>query len=167
MAKKTKAKPAKRIKLTPAQKEAKLKDKKREVALSFAEMGADSPHFPQWLKQNVLRKSFRRWPAYYMAFDKAKSRRILATNKRGVKYYTSAWECAVCGDWFRQKDLCVDHIEAVGGMGTSLEQLAMMIYRMFCRLRETQLLCNYKNDDTRFDRMSCHRQKTKEERAAK
>lgn len=154
-----------RPKQTEAEKKAKQKAKNKDIAKSFAELGADSPHFHSWLKQNVLRRSFRRWPAYYLLFEQKLSKQELRPMKNGVLRKMRVWQCEECKLWYARKELCGDHIEPVGSNPTSTQEVGEMVIRMFCGVKDMQRLCNYKLDDKRFDGPSCHYTKTQAERA--
>lgn len=164
MAKKAKKK-ATRKRLTEEEKKDRLRSKRKLIEASFAALGADSPYFYSWLKQNVLRRAFRRWPAYYLLFQAKDSKLEYRKDKRGVMRKMRTWQCAECGGWFVRRDLVGDHIQRVGSNPTTPEEIGQMVVGLYCRLKNMQRLCDYKLQDERFNRPSCHYVKTQEERA--
>lgn len=154
-----------RPKQTEAEKKAKQKAKNKEIAKSFADHGTDSPHFFSWFKSNILRRNFRKWPAYYLLFEEKDSKTELRPMKNGVFRKMRVWRCEECKLWYARKELCGDHIESVGSIPKTSHELGETVIRMFCRVSEMQRLCNYKLGDKRFEGPSCHYKKTQAERA--
>lgn len=115
----------------------------------------------------LMRKNFRHTPLYNAAKDKAKHE-FFVLSKHGKQLRRVHWLCAGCGRFFEnEKDIAVDHIIPVVDPREGFGGIDEWMDRLYCELENLQALCNYKNDDPRFTTMSCHKRKTKEERASK
>jgi len=108
------------------------------------------PKYPTWTEarynqfvRSALRAAFRRWPP---KFDVLKNNRRVVTGKRHKYEY----QCAECGEWFKQKEVQVDHIIPAG---TSLKGWDEFIDKLFVGEDSMQILCK-----------PCHKIKTKKER---
>lgn len=85
----------------------------------------------------------RRWPPRKLA-ELAARRPYKGDNKR------QKWEycCAECGQFFKQKDIEVDHIEPCGTLKT-YEDLPGFVQRLFCEIEGFRVACK-----------GCHNKKT-------
>lgn len=92
-----------------------------------------------------LRRMWVKYPVRSEAL-KAARRPYLGCDKR------TKWEykCNNCKEWFKGKDVHVDHIEPVGSLMTDL---MAAVQRLFCELGNLQVVCK-----------SCHKSKTNEEK---
>ena len=110
--------------------------------------------FKSFLKSG-LRKMSTRWPPA-QEIMKLHRRPYTGDDKR------TKWEyqCSDCEQWFKQKEIHRDHIEAVGGFSQDWEkwpeELGQIAERMFCSVDGFQLLCH-----------SCHLRRTNEQRQEK
>ena len=62
------------------------------------------------------------------------------------------YQCNECNNWFKTKDVEVDHIESAGSL-KSYDDLAGFCERLFCEEENLQVVCK-----------PCHKQITQEER---
>lgn len=85
--------------------------------------------------RGVQRMGFKRYPAKYMCLEAA-SRPYTGTDKRTKKEY----RCAVCQEWFKKKDVEVDHMDAAGSF-TSDEHVLGFLKRLFCEPEDLQIVC--------------------------
>ena len=97
--------------------------------------------------RSALRQKSRFWKPISMA--KIRSRRycVKCTGKQKYEY-----QCAVCKDWHKEKDINVDHIIPAGSLNSGAD-LAGFIDRLFCEEDNLQVLCS-----------TCHNKKTQEEK---
>lgn len=94
----------------------------------------------------ALRSKSRWWKPILMC--KQTSRRLYkGTNKR-QKY---EYQCNVCKEWFKDKDVNVDHIIPCGSLN-SFADLPGFVERLFIESDGLQVICS-----------GCHNEKTKEE----
>lgn len=65
------------------------------------------------------------------------------------------YQCAICGGWFPDKEVTVDHIEPVGTL-KSFADLPEFVEKLFCPVEGLQVLCDVdhqaKTNKERFDR---------------
>jgi len=108
------------------------------------------PEYPSWTEarfrqfiRSALRAAWSRWPPKY---------EVLAAAKRTVsgKRHKYEFQCASCKQWFKQKEVQVDHITPVG----SDTDWIQFIQRLFVGKNKLQVLCS-----------ECHNLKTKRERS--
>lgn len=97
--------------------------------------------------RSALRQKSRWWKPISQVKQKAR-RNSKSTNKR-LKY---EYRCAMCKDWFPEKQVEVDHIIPAGTL-TSGDDLKGFVERLFCEASGLRVLCK-----------ECHRQVTNEER---
>jgi hypothetical protein len=111
----------------------------------------------------VLRRSYRKTPAYRSALNSAKQEYFEDT-KSGGKRRRVHFKCANCGRFFHfkpgAKEIAVDHIDPVIDPKIGFESYDKLIDRLFNG--KVQVLCNYKGE--REGTRSCHYIKTKAER---
>ena len=96
--------------------------------------------------RSVLRRGFRYWKPIQQTKVNAR-RPYKGENKRQKWQY----ECAACGEWFKDKDVQVDHIHPVGSL-RCLDDLAGFVERLTVE-DGYQVLCK-----------PCHNEKTQRER---
>lgn len=112
----------------------------------------------------TLRRAFKKHPLY----NEAKKRSQIeyfehsATGKpmRRVKY-----QCATCSIQVSERDfrdMAVDHIDPVIPVDKLMDHHHEWIDRLFCNIDNLQVLCNYSGE--RDGKISCHKQKTLDER---
>lgn len=97
-----------------------------------------------------LRRMSSRWPVKYQVMEEAR-RPYRGPDKR------TKWEyqCNHCKQWFKTKDVAVDHIVPCGSLKT-FDDLPRFVETLFCEKENLQVLCS-----------GCHNIKTQEERNAK
>ena len=112
------------------------------------------PAYPLWTTgkfwgfvRGHLRRMFMRWPPKYQALEDAK-RDFAGKGRQKFEY-----QCASCKEWFKQKDVDVDHIEPAGSL-LSFDDLPMFVNKLLPPKEGLQVLCK-----------PCHKLKTKEERS--
>jgi len=106
--------------------------------------------YPSWTEaefrqfiRSALRSAWNRWPPKYEALNQA--RRTVAGQRHKYEY-----RCAECRQWFKQKEVQVDHIVSAG----SDADWNTFISRLFVGEDKLQILCK-----------PCHAEKTKRERS--
>lgn len=115
-------------------------------------MGRKTPEFgpyPLWTEarfwqfiRSLLRKGWTRWPPKH---NKKKEQRRKSNNPK------LRWEyqCESCLEWFRDKEVEVNHIEEVGSL-KKFDDLPRFVERLYVSERYLELLC-----------VPCHQKKTK------
>ena len=112
---------------------------KRGVKCRAGATWTESRYF-QFIR-TALRGAFSRYPVKYQVLKEA---------KRGSK--PVQYECAVCSQLFKAKEVNVDHIVPAGSLKCYAD-LPAFVERMFCEKEGMQVLCK-----------PCHKTKTAEER---
>lgn len=85
--------------------------------------------------RSALRQKSRWWKPISQV--KLKARRNNQSSNKRLKY---EFKCAICKDWFPDKNVEVDHIIAAGSL-TSSEDLAGFVERLFCEADGLRVLC--------------------------
>ncbi len=98
--------------------------------------------------RSMLRRAWSRDPERYSILNAA-SRPYIGENKRQKKEY----RCNACNEWFKQKEVCVDHINPCGRL-SSFEDIGEFCKHLFTNKNGLQVLCKI-----------CHNAKTKKERS--
>ena len=98
--------------------------------------------------RSALRRAFIKYPVKY-SVKNAASRPYVGSDKRRKKEY----QCAVCDNWFADKEVAVDHIIPCGSLKT-YSDLPKFVETLFCEADNLQVVCK-----------DCHQIKTNEERA--
>lgn len=101
--------------------------------------------FWSMIKSALRQKS--RWWKPIQECKKAAKRPYKGPNKRQKWEY----QCNQCKEWFNDKEIAIDHIEAAGSLNCS-EDLPGFVERLFCEIDGLQPLCS-----------TCHTEKTKED----
>ena len=111
------------------------------------------PIYPAWTTarywafvRSALRKAWQRWPPRY---------EVLADSKRTVtgKRHKYEYKCSACGNYFKQKDVQVDHTVPAGTL-KDYNDLPQFVEKLFVSKDKLSVLCK-----------ACHSIKTKKERA--
>jgi hypothetical protein len=118
-------------------------------------MGKKTPPFPAYpawttakfwaFVRSGLRAKWSRWPPRFAALKNVKR---TVTGQR----HRYEFQCAVCQQWFKQKDVEVDHIESAGSLN-KLEDLAGFVERLFVSEDRLRVVCK-----------PCHKRITHEHR---
>lgn len=115
-------------------------------------------HYPEWSDsrfwsfiRSALRAAWSRYPVKWKVLDKAK-RAYKGTNKN-QKY---EYQCAECKEWFKAKEVSVDHIIPAGTLKCYAD-LPTFVEKLFVAEQDLQVLCTKK----------CHAKKSLEERRNK
>jgi 5-methylcytosine-specific restriction endonuclease McrA len=98
--------------------------------------------------RSTLRQKSRWWKPIGQAKMKARRGCVKCAPKQKYEY-----QCAHCKQWFKDKDVNVDHITPAGSL-RSANDLAGFIERLFCEVDNLQILCNV-----------CHNKKTQDEKS--
>ena len=109
-------------------------------------MAKKSPPFgphPEWTEarfwsfiRSALRSAWSRYPVKYKVLANAK-RNYKGPNKQ-QKY---EFQCAECKEWFKAKEVSVDHITPAGTL-RSYEDLPDFVRKLFVSEEELQVLCD-------------------------
>lgn len=109
-------------------------------------MAKKSPPFgphPEWTEarfwsfvRSALRSAWSRYPVKYKVLANAK-RNYKGPNKQ-QKY---EFQCAECKEWFKAKEVSVDHITPAGTL-RSYEDLPSFVEKLFVSEDELQVLCD-------------------------
>lgn len=83
-----------------------------------------------------LRQKSRRWAPIFQTLAAAK-RKSQSDNPR-LKW---EYQCAMCGNWFPQKAVSVDHIVPCGSL-KSFADLPGFVERLFCERDKLRVLCD-------------------------
>jgi 5-methylcytosine-specific restriction endonuclease McrA len=94
-----------------------------------------------------LRKMWSKYPVRYQVLNDA--RRPFSGSDKRTKW---EYQCKGCKNYFKAKDVQVDHIESAGSL-KCYEDLPTFVSRLFCEADNLQVLCK-----------PCHHVKTQEER---
>lgn len=97
----------------------------------------------QWIRSALRSKSLR-WKPRTDAIIAAR-RKYTGPNKM-QKYEC---QCAICLDWFKQKDIAVDHYPKEAGSILSVADIGPFAERLFSEVDNLRILCNF-----------CHRKHT-------
>ncbi len=97
--------------------------------------------------RSCLRQKSRWWKPIQVAKLRAR-RKYKGTNKRQQYEY----QCAICKNWFAEKEIEVDHIKPVGTLKCK-NDLPDFVENLFCEADNYQVLCK-----------QCHLIKTNNER---
>lgn len=96
----------------------------------------------RWTKAryfSFIRSALRRaWSRYPVRFDvlEAAARPYKGTDKRRKKEY----QCAMCEEWFMQKEVEVDHIKPCGSL-RDYKDLPRFTKTLFCEEDNLRVLC--------------------------
>lgn len=128
------------------------------------------PNYKEWTTarfftfiRSGLRERFNRWPPKYKTLTNAQRKAPVLdkdgnhlkykTGKRqGEERFVNEYQCNHCKEWFKQKEVQVDHIIPVGTL-KSFEDLGPFAERLFVSEEGLQVLCT-----------SCHHLKTQMEK---
>jgi len=98
--------------------------------------------------RSALREANRRFPPRYAA--KAAAKKSVTGQRHRFEF-----QCAECKQWFKDKEVQVDHIVPAGTL-RKYEDLPQFVENMFCEADGLQVLCK-----------PCHQIKTNAEREAR
>lgn len=115
------------------------------------------PTYEQWSSakffgfiRSALRAKMRSWPPKQQSKQLAK--RIYIGDNPRQKY---EYQCADCKEWFKDKEIELDHIEPAGSLNC-YEDLPNFVEKLFCGIDGFRCLCK-----------PCHLRRTNEERRRK
>ena len=96
--------------------------------------------------RSALRQAFMRYPV---------KQQVKQANRRAVtgKRHKFEYLCAGCGEWFKDKEVEVDHKIPAGSLN-DFSDLPGFVERLYCEPEDMQILCKNK----------CHKEKTAQER---
>ena len=99
--------------------------------------------------RSALRQAFMRYPV---------KQKVKQDNRRAVTGQRHKFEylCAGCGNWFKEKEIEVDHIVPAGSLN-DYDDLPGFVKRLYCEPEDMQILC----------KENCHAAKTASERSKK
>jgi hypothetical protein len=131
--------------------------KPRKAAAKKAKGKARTPPhsaYPEWSDakffgfiRSALRNASSRWPPRYQCLHEAR-RPYVGTGRQKWEF-----QCAICQEWHKQKDVAVDHIIPCGSL-KSYEDLAGFTQRLFVEKDGLRILCH-----------TCHKEVTNNQRA--
>lgn len=113
---------------------AKAKPKKEKVPRTRASGTMTESAFWSWIRSALRQKS--RWWKPISDVKKAARRPYNGDNKRQKFEY----QCAICEDWFPDKQTEVDHIVPAGSLKSS-DDLKGFVERLFCEAEGLRVLC--------------------------
>jgi 5-methylcytosine-specific restriction endonuclease McrA len=119
---------------------------KRGVKCRAGDTWTESRYF-QFIR-TALRGAFSRYPVKYQVLQEAK--RIVTGQRHKYEH-----QCASCKNWFKAKEVQVDHIKPAGSL-KCYDDLPSFVSNLFCEADNLQVLCK-----------PCHKAKTAEERKKK
>ena len=122
-----------------------------------------------FIKNNILRRYFRRYPAYGECLRRAKSDQFVENVRGQLTIRRVFYKCADCQHYYPRKDVCVDHIVPVVGVDGWDGDWNKIVDGMFCELDNLQVMCNYSGIrvEDGIEYRSCHYWKTQAERSAR
>ncbi len=85
--------------------------------------------------RSALRRAFVRWPPNYQARNAGRR-----TYVGPVKQQKWEYECAICHQWFQQKQTQLDHVNPCGQL-RSTSDLPGFVERLFCEKDGLRVLC--------------------------
>lgn len=97
--------------------------------------------------RSALRRAWSKYPVRFQVLQEV--RKPYEGDDKRTKW---VYPCADCKQWFKTKEVEVDHIESAGSL-KSYEDLAGFCKRLFCEKDNLRVLCK-----------SCHKKRTQEER---
>lgn len=92
----------------------------------------------QWLAwvRSALRSKWLRWPPRAEAINRA--RRVYKGPNKLQKYEV---QCAMCKEWFKQKEIEVDHFPHDAGSIRSSDDIGPFVNRLYCEVDNLRVLC--------------------------
>lgn len=89
-----------------------------------------------WIRSALRSKSLR-WPPRNAAIERAR-RPYKGPNK------LQKWEveCAICNEWFKLKEICVDHHPKPAGSILSVEDIGAFVNNLYCEVDNLRVLCD-------------------------
>ena len=91
--------------------------------------------FLAWVRSALRSKSLR-WPPRSEALELAR-RPYKGSNK------LQKWEysCSICKQWYKAKDVCVDHYPKPAGSILSVEDIGAFVNNLYCEVDNLRVLC--------------------------
>jgi 5-methylcytosine-specific restriction endonuclease McrA len=123
-----------------------MQSPKRGVKCRAGNTWTESRYF-QFIR-TALRGAFSRYPVKYQVLKD--SQRRVTGQRHKVEH-----QCAECQEWFKAKEVQVDHIKPAGSL-KCYDDLPSFVSNLFCESDNLQVLCK-----------QCHKAKTAEERKKK
>lgn len=93
----------------------------------------------QWIR-SALRSRSLKWPPRAKALEAAR-RPYVGPNKLQKWQY----KCAVCGEWYKAKEVAVDHIVPAGSI-LCVDDIGPFAERLFCETDGLRILCQSDHD---------------------
>lgn len=93
-----------------------------------------------WIRSALRSKSLR-WPPRAEALKLAR-RAYKGPNKQ------QKWEfrCAICGEWFKMKEVVVDHHPVAAGSILTVEDIGPFANNLYCEVGNLRVLCSEDHD---------------------
>lgn len=101
--------------------------------------------------RSALRRAWQKYPVKWQVLGASASPNDGRFDSRTKKMY----QCNVCKNWFKAKDVQVDHIKPAGTL-KEYKDLPEFVSTLFCEEDNLQVICK-----------ECHDAKTKEERESR
>lgn len=104
-------------------------------------MKKSKPFVLQYFILSMLRRNFRKYPAYSQCLNNAKVVRMIPSKKSKKKLRRVFYICAVCKKEFSIKNVAIDHINAVVDPKVGFIDFNTYIERLYCSIDNLQVLC--------------------------
>lgn len=117
--------------------------------------------------KGAMRVLYRQHPSFHEAIANARvelSPKVLKNGEVGKKNQIF-YQCAICNNLFKIKNIAVDHIDPVIPLYKRDKECDYneLVRRMYVRVEYLQVVCNTKKKDLPKGESSCHSKKTREE----
>lgn len=93
-----------------------------------------------WIRSTLRSKSLK-WPPRAKALELA--RRPYHGPSKQQKWQ---YQCAICGEWFKAKEVVVDHFPVAAGSILSVEDIGPFANNLYCEVDNLRVLCSEDHD---------------------
>ena len=114
-----------------------LAKKKQTTPLTRCNGTMTESQYLAWIRSTLRSKSLR-WPPRNTALELA--RRPYSGPKKQQKW---EYQCAICSEWYKLKDVVVDHFPCEAGSILSVEDIGPFAERLYCEATNLRVLCEW------------------------